>query len=215
MSGGEERFWSARLRWRLRGATMWPTFVVLTLLDGLVLHVLPPLRFGFSGIGVPLVAGILIATFGNLILVGAVAPWLARRIIERRRLEPPSSAVPSQAMREVVADRVGTVLLVLGLGGVLASGLASIPLINGETDARNRAAHALVRFVQARAPAEIRRNNDQGGVETVRLADGYFRSCIPFDDRRRFWCVFIDANHKPAIVTKDPSTEPNTRSELR
>jgi hypothetical protein len=205
----EERFWTSRLRWRLRGAWMWPTFVALTLADGVVLHLLPPLRFGFSEVGLSLVAGILIATFGNLVLVGAIAPWLARRMVARRAAED-ELRVPAQALREVMADRFGTVLLALGFVGVLASGLASIPLINGETDSRNRAARALVSYVHARAPAEIRANNNQGAVETVRLADGYFRSCIPFRDRRRWWCVFIDANKRPASVVKDPSAQPNS-----
>src|SRR5436190_7742666 len=186
----------SRLRWRMRGAWMWPVFVALTVADGVVLHLLPPLRFGFSEVGLSLIAGILIATFANLFLVGAVAPWLARRVKERRAAAG-QTTVPRQAMREVTADRIGTALLALGFVGVLASGLASIPLINGETDARNRAARALVVYVQAHAPAEIRANNDQGAVETARLADGYFRSCIPFRDRRRWWCVFIDTNRKP------------------
>jgi hypothetical protein len=211
---GDERFWPARLRWRLRGAWMWPAFIVLTLVDGLILHLLPPLRFGFSEVGLDLIAGILIAMFGNLFLVGAISPWLSRRMVRRRRAHG-ETALPEQVMREVVNDRVGTTLLALGLVGVLASGLASIPLINGETDDRNRAARALVDFVHARAPAEIQRNNDQGGVETARLADGYFRSCVPFDDRRSYWCVFIDTNSKPPRVVKDPSSEANKRDEVR
>ena len=146
----EERFWASRLRWRLRGAWMWPVFVVVTLVDGFVLEV-PPLRFGFSEVGLSLIAGIIIATFGNLILIGAIAPWLARRLVKRRRAAPP---VTGQALREVTADRVGTVLLLVGFLGVLASGLASIPVINGETDDRNRAAQALVDYVQLRARRE-------------------------------------------------------------
>ncbi|MFN2616505.1 MAG: hypothetical protein ABR581_05190 [Thermoleophilaceae bacterium] len=209
MGTREQRFWSSRLRWRLRGAWMWPTFVVMTLADGVILHLLPPLRFGFSEVGLSLPAGILIATFGNLVLIGAIAPWLARRLVARRSAEG-EAQVPPQALREVMADRFGTALLGLGFLGVLASGLASIPLINGETDARNRAARALVTYVHARAPAEIRSNNDQGAVETTRLADGYFRSCIPFRDRRRWWCVFIDANKRPTSVIKDPSSQPNS-----
>jgi hypothetical protein len=205
----EERFWASRLRWRLRGAWMWPVFVVATLADGFVLHELPPLRFGFSEVGLTLVAGIIIATFGNLVLVGALAPWLARRLL-RRQQAAPGPAVSREALREVTADRVGTVLLVAGFFGVLASGLASIPLINGETDARNRAAKALVNYVNAHAPGEIRRNQDRGAVETARLADGYFRSCIPFDDRKRSYCVFIDVNKHPTRVVKDRSAESNS-----
>jgi hypothetical protein len=125
---------------------------------------------------------------------------------ERRQAAPP---VSRQALREVTTDRVGTVLLALGFVGVLASGLASIPLINGETDDRNRAARALVDYVEAHAPAQIRHNQDLGAVETARLGDGYFRSCIPYRDRKRSYCVFIDVNQTPARVKKDPSQESN------
>jgi len=205
----EERFWASRLRWRLRGAWMWPVFVVATLADGIVLHELPPLRFGFSEVGLTLVAGIIIATFGNLVLVGAIAPWLARRLLARQ--EPrPGPAVSREALREVTTDRVGTALLVVGFFGVLASGLASIPLISGETDDRNRAARALVTYVEAHAPDEIRRNQDRGAVETARLGDGYFRSCIPYGDRSRSYCVFIDVNKRPTEVRKDRSQESNS-----
>src|SRR5918996_4709298 len=105
----EERFWPARIRWRLRGSWMWPAFIVLTFADGVVLHLLPPVRTG-----VDLIPGILLATFGNLLLVGAVAPWLARRILARR---PPAPAPPAppQAAREVLTDRIGTGLLATGL----------------------------------------------------------------------------------------------------
>jgi hypothetical protein len=192
---------------------MWPVFVALTLADGVVLHLLPPLRFGFSEIGLPLIAGILIATFANLVLIGAVAPWLARRVVERRAAVG-DAPVSAQAMREVMTDRIGTALLALGFIGVLASGLASIPLINGETNARNRAARALVTYVKAHAPAEIRANTDQGAVNTARLANGYFRSCIPFRDRRRWWCLFIDTNKRPTRVVKDPSAEPNAPADF-
>src|SRR5215217_2248050 len=39
--GMSERVWWTRLRWRLRGATMWPAFVPLVALDALLLHELP------------------------------------------------------------------------------------------------------------------------------------------------------------------------------
>jgi hypothetical protein len=99
---------------------MWPTFVVLTLVDGLVLHLLPPV-----GTGVALVPAILIAVFGNLVLVGAVAPWLARRIWNRRPAAAPGA--PPIAQREVLTDRVGTGLLAASVVGVLAAGLAARP----------------------------------------------------------------------------------------
>ena len=38
---GDEPLWRSRLRWRWRGALLWPAFAVLTLVDALLLGVLP------------------------------------------------------------------------------------------------------------------------------------------------------------------------------
>jgi hypothetical protein len=70
----EERFWPRRLRWRLRGAWQWPAFALFTLADAFVLNLLPPIRTG-----VDFVPALILASFGNLFLVGLVAPWLTRR----------------------------------------------------------------------------------------------------------------------------------------
>ena len=37
-----ERLWLARLRWRMRGAWLWPAFFALTALDGALIALLPP-----------------------------------------------------------------------------------------------------------------------------------------------------------------------------
>jgi hypothetical protein len=192
----ESFFWS-RLRWRLRGAWMWPAFIALTLADGLILHLLPPVRTG-----VDVIPGILLATFGNLVLIGALAPWLARRLSARR--SPP----PSEAEREVLKDRVGTALLAAGLAGVVASGLATRPVVVLETEQRERAANALLDYVERNGSDELRRNLEPSN--TIRLADGFFRTCIPSDDRRRYTCFFLDAEKRPVEIVKDPSAEPNS-----
>lgn len=179
---------------------MWPTFVALTLLDGLVLHLLPPV-----GTGVDLIPAILIAVFGNLVLVGAVGPWLARRLWARRPAAEPGA--PPMAQLEVLTDRVGTGLLVASLVGVFAAGLAARPLVVAETDARERAANAILHVVDNSGNAELIRNKET--AQTVRLGDGYFRTCIAHDDRRKFWCYFIDANKRPVEVVRDPSGLPN------
>jgi hypothetical protein len=197
-----ERFWPTRMRWRLRGAWMWPSFIALTLLDGLLLHLLPPVREG-----IPIIPGILLATFGNLILIGAVAPWLARRMWRRREAAQPGA--PPRAQLEVLSDRVGTGLLVASVFGVLASGLAARPVIVVETDQRERGAKLLEDFVNAHGSAELRRNLEAS--DTARLADGYYRSCVPHDDRRRWSCYFIDARKKRATLVPDPSQLPNKR----
>ena len=202
MTDHEERFWPTRMRWRLRGAWMWPSFIALTLLDGLLLHLLPPVR---EGIGI--IPGILLATFGNLILIGAVGPWLARRMWKRREAAEPGA--PPKAQLEVLSDRIGTGLLVASVFGILAAGLAARPLIVVETNQRERGAKALEDFVNVHGTAELRRNLEAS--DTARLADGYYRSCIPHDDRRHWSCYFIDARKKRTTLIPDPSQLPNRR----
>ena len=195
----DQRFWAARLRWRLRGATMWPAFVVLTVVDGVVLHLLPPLRTG-----VDLIPGILIATFANLFLIGAVAPFLAGRMRARR----PGPPAPPQAAREVLVDRFGTALLAAGLLGIVAAGLATRPLVVSETESTQANARAVRDYVLASGDDELIRNLDT--ANTVRLSEDYFRTCIARDDRRRNFCVFVDTSRRPVDVTRDSSAEPNS-----
>ena len=202
MNPHEERFWPTRMRWRLRGAWMWPTFVAATLLDAILLHRLSPVREGIDPI-----PALLIATFSNLILIGAVAPWLARRIWKHRPAAEPGA--PAKAQLEVLSDRMGTALLVAGVFGALAAGLANRPVIVVETDQRERGAKLLEDFVEAHGSAELRRNLEAS--DTRRYADGYYRSCIPHDDRRHWSCYFIDARKKPATLIEDPSQLPNKR----
>jgi hypothetical protein len=198
----EERFWPTRLRWRLRGAWMWPTFVAITLLDGVLLHKWPPVREG-----VDLIPGILIATFGNLVLIGAIAPWLARKLWNRRPAAAPGP--PPKAQLEVLSDRVGTGLLVAGVFGILAAGLAARPVVVVETEQRERGAELLRDFVNAHESEELRRNLEAS--DTVRYADGYYRSCIPHDDRERWSCYIIDVRDERSSITRDRSQVPNER----
>jgi hypothetical protein len=199
VKGQEERFWPARLRWRLRGATMWPAFVLLTLVDGVLLNVLPPVRTG-----VDLIPGVLVATFGNLFLIGALAPWLARRL--RARQAPPSA--PPQAALELLTDRIGTALLLAGLFGVLAAGLATRPLVVSETENTEENARAVRGWVYDSDDEELIRNLET--ANTIRLSDGSFRTCIARDDRRRRVCLFVDPTVEPTRVIRDRSQQPNS-----
>jgi hypothetical protein len=202
----EERFWPARMRWRLRGAWMWPSFVVVTLVDGLILHLLPPIRTG-----VDLIPGILIATFGNLLLVGVVGPWLARQTWRRRPAATPGA--PPRAQREVLSDRVGTGLLLASVVGVLAAGLAARPLVISETEDTERNAEAFRAFVLSQDQAELTRNLET--ANTIRLDEDYFRTCIARDDRERFFCAFVDTSIDPPSVRRDRSAEPNSAFKVR
>jgi len=202
VSGGE-RFWTSRIRWRLRGATLWPVFVVATLLDGLILDLLPPV----ATTGLNYLEGVLIATFGNLFLVGVLAPFLTKRLARRRQVAPAGGSTQMVEV-EVLRDRVGTALLFAGVLGCVASGLANVRVINSETDATQEAAEAIGALVARGGSEELKRNNE--AANTLRLGEGFFRICIPHDDRERFFCWFVDTKEDPAKVDRDPSVEPNT-----
>ncbi len=197
----DERFWPARVRWRLRGAWMWPSFIAITLLDGLIMWRLPPI-----GEGVDLIPAILIATFGNLILIAAVAPWLAHRTWKRRPAAEPGA--PPRAQLEVLIDRIGTGLLLATVVGVVAAGLAARPTVVSETEESERNAKAFRSFILAHGDEELIRNLET--ANTIELGDALFRTCVARDDRERYFCTLIDARQDPPEVEVDPSAEPNS-----
>lgn len=202
----DERFWPARVRWRLRGAWMWPTFITVTLVDGLLLHLLPPI-----GTGVDLIPAILLATFGNLLLIGAVAPWLAKRTWKRRPAAEPGA--PPRAQLEVLSDRIGTGLLVATIAGVVAAGLAARPTVVSETEDTEANAKAFRAMILKRGDEELIRNLET--ANTVRLGEDFFRTCIARDDRERYFCAFVDTSKRPPDVDVDGSAEPNSAFKLR
>lgn len=204
MPNPSERFWTSRLRWRLRGATQWPAFVVFTLLDGVVLDRLPPV----ATTGLNYIEGVLIATFANLLLLGALAPFLARRLSRRARPAPAGAVGPPEAEHEVLRDRTATVLLGVGLLACIVSGLANRPVIVSETEETQRAAVAVQDFVRHMNNEELDRNLET--ANTVRFGDGIFRTCIARDDRNSFYCLKVDTNVRPTRITRDPSGEPNS-----
>ncbi|HEX8067215.1 MAG TPA: hypothetical protein VF520_11910 [Thermoleophilaceae bacterium] len=192
----EERFWTRRLRWRLIGAWRWPAFFVAVAIDGVLLHELPPVSTGMK-----LPVAFLLASFGNLALLAA-ADALARFAQSKRAergIEDPHL--------EVLLDRGGVALMAVGVVGVLASGLATRPLVVSETRATEENAREVRRWVLAHGGEEYRRNLET--AQTTRLDEGYFRTCVSDDRRRRYLCLFVDTNEDPAKVVRDPSTEPN------
>ena len=116
-----ELFWARRLRWRLRGALMWPVFAVLTIADGLVLHYLPP-----NTSGVRIVPGLIIASFANLFLIGIVAPFFARRLASRERAAHRHEG-REPLPPEVLLDRSASILLAVAPSASPSLGWATGP----------------------------------------------------------------------------------------
>jgi hypothetical protein len=195
-------FWPRRLRWQLLAAWRWPALIVLTFVDGALASALSPV----SG-HTRFIPAVIIAAFANLFLVGAVAPWLARRIAARRGHALPAPKFPPVDSGEILVDRVATALLVLGTLGILVAGLGHERPNLAPTKAAADAGDAMRTYVLAHGTAELKRNVDAANTERVR--PGYFRICVPHNNPARAFCVFVDTSRKPPVVRPDRNPTPN------
>jgi hypothetical protein len=203
----EERFWTHRLRWRLRGASwLWPAFFAAVVVDALILHFLPPVGSEQqlnAPEGLNLVGDLIVAGFTNLFLVAAVAPWLAKRLAAR----PVPEGEP-QPPYELHYGRIAAILMAVGALGLVVVGLGNRPLIVSETKATETNARLVRQYVLNHGNAEMKRNLET--ANTARLSSDFFRTCISNDHRTRYWCFFVDTKADPAKLTRDSDTRPNS-----
>jgi hypothetical protein len=192
-------FWTHRLRWRMRGALMWPLFAVLTIGDGLLLHLLPPNRTG-----VRLIPGLIIASFANLFLIGVVAPFIARRLVARER-QAHKAEGREPVPPEVFLDRSASSLLIVATIGLAIAGLGNRPVVVSETKATEENARLVENYVNAHGTAEVKANLQT--ANSKRLSEGYFRTCINLNDRSKAFCMYV--NTKTKTVVPDGSQRPN------
>jgi hypothetical protein len=189
---GSDRMWPARLRWRLRGAWMWPAFVTFTVLDGVLIHLQP-----LAGDGTGLVPGLILAFFFNLVAVAVLAP-IAGAVVRRWRPDLP---------RMVANDYAGTALIVVVAAAVFAVGLAHRPAAEEERDDFAAQSAAVHRYVVAKAPLPYGANLDR--ADTLQLESDLYRTCVPGPDPRRALCLFVTTDQSPPGVRRDPNNEPN------
>ena len=203
----EERFWTHRLRWRLRGASwLWPAFAVAIVVDAAILHFLPPVGSEQqlkAPSGLNLVGDLIVAGFTNLFLVAAVAPWLAKRMTERPL---PEGQLPPPY--ELHYGRTAAILMAVAALGLVVAGLGNRPLIVSETKATETNARLVRQYVLGHGSAEMKRNLET--ANTARLASNFFRTCIANDHRTRYWCFFVDTKVDPAKLTRDADSRPNS-----
>jgi len=174
-----ERVWSARLRWRLKGAWLAPLVAVLVVAEGVLLTRLP-----ISGEGPDLVGALLLAAFLNLLLVAAVAPLLGF-VLRTARPDLPGF---------VARDRVGGVLVLLLAAGLLTAGLLHRADLDRE--------HAAAREALTRGRAWIGAQEAAGRFARAHTewADVYaiepgavYRVCVPRSAAwRAAYCAAVD-----------------------
>jgi hypothetical protein len=183
---GVERVWHRRLRWRLRGAWQWPAFMALTVVDALLLVLLPP----YDGAPENLFPGVLLAGFANLLAIALLAPALGR-LLRRRRPDLPRFIASNYAGAAAVASI--TVLL-------LAGGLAHRSAVQAEKGREQAVAAAMHAYVMQQAPQY---RGSLGAIDEIRLDDDYYRACVPGDDARHWFCLFVSTDQHPPGITRD------------
>jgi hypothetical protein len=191
----EQREWQQgwrRLRWRLRGAWQWPSFLGLTVADGIVLALLPFYEPGPGG----LFPSLLIAGFANLFAVAVAAPLVGRMVRAVRRDLP----------RVVARDYAGTFLLVALAAGLVAGGLLHRPAAAAAEADRVAVMLTLHQYVLEQAPGL---RDGLGVADAVQLEPKLYRACVPRHEPRRFLCLFVSTDQRPPGITRDRDEGPN------
>jgi hypothetical protein len=187
-----------RMRWRLRGAWLWPAFLVLTLLETCLLHWLPIAGEGAGFIPALLLAGCL--NVGAIAVIGGIGGILLRR---RRRDLP-----------KVVADNYAGMV---GLGVVgaafLVAGLVHRPELRADHEAFAQQSLAVRLWVEANGDAFARAHVD--GADSVLVDRNLYRTCVPGPTPRRWLCLVVDTSQRPPHVTRDRSRESNASQNPR
>ena len=171
---------------------MWPAYAALTIVDAALLHELP-----IATDGIAVVPAVLLAGFLNLLVVAVAAP-LSGRLVRRRRPDLP---------RAVAADYAGAVLLALVTGALVLGGILHRPAVQrSQRDLRVQAAAARAFLIES-APAAVRARLRR--ADTIKLADRFYRTCVPERRPRRAFCVFVRTAQDPPVVREDPDRTPN------
>jgi hypothetical protein len=166
-----------RLRWRLSGAWLWPSYFVLTLADAVIVHALPLSGdYPESYVGAWLLGAIF-----SLIAV-AFLGGVAGRLVRRRHPDMPKA----------VARNDGGALLTLAVTlALLAGGIVHHPVIVADRVAIQDAVARATAYIGEHAPVAFQRN--LGAMITYQVQPQLiYRSCVPNLAGDRQYCVVVN-----------------------
>jgi hypothetical protein len=186
-----------RLRWRLRGAWMWPSFVILTLADGVIAHLLPA-----YGDRESLIAGWVIGLIQTLIAIVVLTPtlgWVVRRV--------------RKDMPKVVArNYAGTGICVAVTLALLTVGIAHRHVVTADNAALQDATARAEAYIGDRAPAAFQAVQHDL-IETYEVQPPeIYRVCVGAspDTGFRWYCVVVDRSKPFGQGVKYDGSEPNS-----
>jgi hypothetical protein len=167
--------WLARARWRRRGAWMWPVFIGLTIVDGMIGTVLPG-----QGDSTRFAGALLFAAAINLVAV-VLLSWPLGLLLGRARRHYPSF---------IARDYAGTFALCCVTVALLAAGLTNHASVNADHRAMQDAVVRAQAYIGDHAPAEFARNISFVSTFVIQPQSVY-RMCVPGHDSGRTYCVIV------------------------
>lgn len=187
-----------RLRWRMSGAWLWPTFVVAIVLEMGLLHWLP-----IAGRSSGWIAALLLAGSLNLVAI-VVLGGLGGLVLRRRRGDLP----------KVVADDYAGLAALAAVGlAFLTAGLVHRPELQAEHAAFHAQSLATRLWVQANGDDFARAHVDL--ADSVLVDTNLYRTCVPEPDPKRWLCLIVDTSRRPPHVRRDRSRESNASQNPR
>jgi hypothetical protein len=188
-----EAGWLVRVRWRRRGAWLWPTFIVATLVDGFIVH-----RWPLAGAGQTVFGGVVLGMVVNVLAVLLLSRPLGA-LLRRRRTDLPIG----------VARNYGGTLGVVAVSSVfLAVGLAHHSTLVSDHRAMRDATVRAQAYIGVHAPPTFRAN--MGHPDTYAIQPGHiFRTCVPSQNGRRTYCVVVNESLPLASSVRFSGYEPN------
>ncbi len=184
----------ARLRWRLRGAWLWPTFALLMLIDAVVGHELPPQGDSQSWASAWLVA-VLTMLVAMIVLSGAVG-----LLIRRLRTDMP---------RVVARDYAGTAVIVIVSAALLGAGLVHRSAISADRVALQEAVARAQAWIGTRAPVAFRGDLRYTSTYVIQPRSVY-RTCVRNRRHTRTYCVVVHMRVPYARSVSFSGYEPNS-----
>jgi hypothetical protein len=172
---------------------MWPAFAVLTIVDAVVGHQLPP-----AGDTESVFAAALLGCGLNLAGV-VLLSWPIGALIRRARPDLPMV---------VARDYGGTLVIVAVTASLLAVGLAHRSTVLAHRDALREAMVRAEAWIGDRAPAEFRREVASMSVFTIQEGRIY-RACVR-SERARTFCVVVDDRRPFQHSVRPAGSEPNS-----
>jgi hypothetical protein len=186
--------WFGRMRWRRRGAWLWPAFAAATVADAALGHALPPAGDAESLMGAAVISLVL-----NLVAVILLSRPIGA-LVRRRRRDLPGI---------VARDYGGTTAIAAVTLALVTAGLVHHASVMSDQSAQRDAVVRAQAWIGDRAPAEFRR--DVAFVSTFAIEPGrIYRECVPSAHSARTYCVIVDESEPFPRGVRFSGYEPNS-----